>query len=230
MGADAVEVANSDTFDLQSALWARQTGLLSLMGGSDTHSPTWGYYGFTALALNASDFNTKDRSRKQAAVMAELVAGRTTVLFDAKGSPHRTWPPSNDAHLWLTPLRWVRALVEGMLYNQDKGMYDFNGGYCADTILNIYWAAIGGCVIAGILTFCLVTATWHGWRARAVIYSRCALGCRWCCEALVAACGHTRRHNKARTSVVNVGEDDDDGCDLESQTERVSPREPEPAP
>jgi hypothetical protein len=58
-GADAVEVSNSATFDLQSALWARQSGLMSLVGGSDTHVP-WGHYGYTALNLSQANLTATD--------------------------------------------------------------------------------------------------------------------------------------------------------------------------
>jgi predicted metal-dependent phosphoesterase TrpH len=143
MGIDAIEVAGGFVFDLQSAIYARRNGKVGIVGGSDTHNPGAGLYSYTGL-------NVTDRSRE--AVMTELRARRSTVLYDAVGSPHAVKPSLNVGYEWYGPYFWFRLLFDGFFYTYDPGMFSFNGGFCDVAIFKVHWAAI---ISFALLTTCL---------------------------------------------------------------------------
>merc|ERR1712232_602784 len=83
------------------------------------------------------------------AVMAELREGRTSVLFDAVGSPHYVKPPAVTGAYWfVSPYLWLGSLFTSIFYTYDPGMYDFNGGFCHSTNFQLHGIAIAGFVFA----------------------------------------------------------------------------------
>ncbi|KAI8056201.1 Polymerase/histidinol phosphatase-like protein [Syncephalis plumigaleata] len=123
MGIDGVELINGDTFDYQSYEALRQrrsthpTGRsIFAITGSDLHNPD-GAYAWTVM--QTSNFTID-------AVMNEMRAGNTQLLFDPSGTRLRSYPAYNRHWEILAPFTFVSDYISTM-YEQLQGMPSFQG-------------------------------------------------------------------------------------------------------
>ncbi|KAI8336986.1 Polymerase/histidinol phosphatase-like protein [Chlamydoabsidia padenii] len=131
-GVDGFEIINQGTFDYPTLQAAQQHNLIQMVG-SDVHHP--------AVPANAwltinSPANTKS------AIMNEIIARRTSFLFDPTGTPQRAYADNSQAYDRLSPLTLLGDYF-GMFYTDNKGMYSFQGSFCQPEQLAIRNNVIG---------------------------------------------------------------------------------------
>ena len=145
-GVDAVEVVNHDTFDLPSYQFARKNNM-TILSGSDTHFPGPNY---AWTILNVPDIN-------QVAVMEELKQGRTSVLFDARGTffPENLIPdetPTSQAYdIWTF---WANE-IQYLLFLHVPGLPSFQGESCHARIDRFHGRVLGNLVAIYITVIAL---------------------------------------------------------------------------
>lgn len=144
-GADYFEVANGDTLDWQSYVFARQNGM-GVLAGSDMHSPAAGSFSYTLM--RCANY-TAD------AVLAELRARRTEILFDAvpprsfiTGTPRRTGKGVFLAP-WIAIGEWAQVF-----YRYETFQYSFINGFCTPSAFAISWNVIGVALFLVLLPMC----------------------------------------------------------------------------
>jgi hypothetical protein len=118
-GVDGFEVINQGTFDYPTMQAATRHNLIQMVG-SDIHHP--------AIPANAW-LTVNSPAMNKSAIMQEIIARRTSFLFDPTGTPERVSVASSPAYDQLTPLTWLGDYF-GMFYTEDKGMYSFQGSFC----------------------------------------------------------------------------------------------------
>ncbi|KAI8074847.1 polymerase/histidinol phosphatase-like protein [Gongronella butleri] len=167
-GVDGFEVINQGTFDTISLAAAQQHNLIQMIG-SDVHDPSVPVNAW--LAVNS----TMDK----ASILAEIVARRTSFLYDPTGTPQRAYPSMSAAYDRLSPLTLLGDYFS-MFYSLNKGMYSFQGTFCqpeqfqvnADVIgWFLFWLILMIIVFELFRTMVLcaaraVTLYYQQWRAR----------------------------------------------------------------
>ncbi|ORZ18830.1 Polymerase/histidinol phosphatase-like protein [Absidia repens] len=118
-GVDGFEVINQGTFDYPTLQIAQQHNLIQMVG-TDIHHPSVPANAW--LTVNSLSIN-------KTAIMKEIIARRTSFLFDPTGTPQRVAVKPSDAYDRLVPLTWLGDYF-GMFYTDDKGMYSFQGTFC----------------------------------------------------------------------------------------------------
>ncbi|KAI8908917.1 Polymerase/histidinol phosphatase-like protein [Gorgonomyces haynaldii] len=118
-GVDAIEIANGQTFDLQSFLYARKRGLIPLTG-SDMHTPSPPY---AWTMLNPSEL-TPD------GVWKEIVEKRTSLVYDARGldfyPPQESLPRKDQIFdNWLQLSTWMDTFARS-----ENGQYSGQQSFC----------------------------------------------------------------------------------------------------
>ncbi|KAI8337256.1 Polymerase/histidinol phosphatase-like protein [Chlamydoabsidia padenii] len=118
-GVDGFEIINQATFDYPTMKAAEKHNLIQMVG-SDIHHP--------AIPANAW-LTVNTPTMNKSAIMQEIIARRTSFLFDPTGTPERVNVATSPAYDRLTPLTWLGDYF-GMFYTEDKGMYSFQGTFC----------------------------------------------------------------------------------------------------
>ncbi|KAI8093276.1 polymerase/histidinol phosphatase-like protein [Halteromyces radiatus] len=131
-GVDGFEVINQATFDYPTMQAAQQHNLIQMVG-TDIHHP--------AVPANAW-LTVNSPSMNKTAIMNEIIARRTSFLFDPTGTPERAYAQNSPSYDRLIPLTWLGDYF-GMFYNDDKGMYSFQGTFCHPEQLTIRNNVIG---------------------------------------------------------------------------------------
>ncbi|KAI8643301.1 Polymerase/histidinol phosphatase-like protein [Parasitella parasitica] len=147
-GVDGFEVVNQETFDMASYQATTQKKLIQMVG-MDIHHPSVGAQVW--LTVNAANMS-------RTSIMEEIRNRRTSFLFDPAGTRPRTYVDSPASYLTLTPLTYLGDYF-GMFYNDDKGMYSFQGTFCHPEIITVNGTVIGWFifwVVVFVLTFELV--------------------------------------------------------------------------
>ncbi|KAJ3395212.1 hypothetical protein HDU92_006109 [Lobulomyces angularis] len=130
-----VEIVNGDIFDLSSYQKALSTGL-GMFTGSDMHYPQKPY------AWNIM----KPKNFTAESIWEEIVAKRTSFLFDASGLNH-FMPTESQAiipvlYTVLSPLIGIGSYLN-TFWGYDQGMYSFQGSFCHDNVVTVDTLAIG---------------------------------------------------------------------------------------
>eukprot|EP01135_Chromosphaera_perkinsii_P006618 Nk52_evm20s554 gene=Nk52_evmTU20s554 len=131
-GVDYFEVINGASngiFDLETLKFVDENrDKLGYITGSDMHSPI-GTFAWTTL-------NVAEVSEE--AVWDALKSKNTNFMFDATGTFHRVWPDWDHTYEKLSPIAQFGEYVQEIFYYENKGQYDFQGGYCqGDDILYV---------------------------------------------------------------------------------------------
>ena len=136
-GVDFFEVVNSASigwFDFESLRFVQEhSDKLGLLTGSDMHSPVGAYAWTTLKVANISE----------EAVWEAVKSKKASFMFDGTGSPYRVWPAWDDEYLRKSPIAELGAYLETVFFYQNKGQYDFQGGYCQDQIFYLQGTSIG---------------------------------------------------------------------------------------
>lgn len=111
---------------------AQQHNLIQMVG-SDIHHP--------AVPANAW-LTINSPARTKSAIMDEIIARRTSFLFDPTGTPQRAYSDSSSFYDRLVPLTALGDYF-GMFYTDNKGMYSFQGTFCHPEQLDIRSNVIG---------------------------------------------------------------------------------------
>lgn len=120
-GADYMEVASGDYFDLQTLFFVQDHDLGQITG-VDMHSPSpvWSY-----TVLNAEEFTEE-------AIWAEIKAKRTSFIYDAYpayGQERWMQSATND---WVQPFVWFGNMIRDHFFWERHGIWNFVDGFCGD--------------------------------------------------------------------------------------------------
>lgn len=139
---DGFEIINQDTFDYPTMQIAQKHNLIQMIG-TDVHHPSVPVNAW--LTVNSPRMNKTD-------IMNEIIARRTSFLYDPTGTPQRAYPTTPTLYDFLTPLTWLGDYF-GMFYTDDKGMYSFQGTFCHPEKLVVKSAVIGSFIFWFLLLF-----------------------------------------------------------------------------
>ncbi|KAI9304848.1 Polymerase/histidinol phosphatase-like protein, partial [Cunninghamella echinulata] len=141
-GVDGFEIINQDTFDYPTMQIAQRHNLIQMIG-TDVHHPSVPANAW--LTVNSPSMNKTD-------IMNEIIARRTSFLYDPTGTPYLSYPTTPSLYNFLTPLTWLGDYF-GMFYTVDKGMYSFQGTFCHPEKLVVKSAVIGWFIFWSLLLF-----------------------------------------------------------------------------
>ncbi|CAG8466929.1 5918_t:CDS:2 [Gigaspora rosea] len=143
MGVDGFEIINGDVFDFETYVFANNHRTLKI-SGSDIHHPSDGAYAWTLLNAPNKTFE---------GIMAALRGKETSFFFDATGTRPRYYPAYNRNYLASLPLiSFANAFT---FFDDYRGMYSFQGGFCHERKFVVHWLSYFYFVLYCLIFFTL---------------------------------------------------------------------------
>ncbi|ORX94308.1 PHP domain-like protein [Basidiobolus meristosporus CBS 931.73] len=143
LGVDGIEIINGNTFDYQSIEFMNEhPGRFFAITGGDVHYPDAAYAWTT---VNVANFTA-------GAVINELKNRRTSFLFDPTGTRPRVYAPINPAFERVAPLVYLGEYF-GNFYDDNRGMYSFQGSFCQPSQFTVYRSMFGYFVLYVLVFF-----------------------------------------------------------------------------
>ncbi|CAG8476916.1 2985_t:CDS:2 [Cetraspora pellucida] len=142
MGVDGFEIINGNVFDHETYVFAKNHKSLAI-SGSDVHFPSEGAYAWTLL---------KAGNKTVEGIMSALRGKATSFLFDATGTRPRYYPADNKEYFALLPITAL-ANVFASFYDDYRGMYSFQGGFCHERKIVVHWISYWYFILYCLLFF-----------------------------------------------------------------------------